>query len=64
MVLNVQRVGADLMWMGSEFHSEGAATEKALSPQVHFLALGSSRRLAELDLRERVGTWRWMSSER
>ena len=55
-VLKVLSEGASLMHFGSAFQREGAATEKALSPQVRRLVLGTWRRPASLDLRERDGT--------
>ena len=54
--LKVGSEGASLMFLGSAFQRVGAATEKALSPQVFLLTLlGPSRRPASLDLRERDG---------
>ena len=44
------------MFLGRPFQRVGAATEKALSPQVFFFILvGTTRRPASLDLRERDG---------
>ena len=63
--LNTARVGAALICCGSGFQRVGADTEKALSPQVHFLVfMGKSSRLASPDLREREGAWRLRRSER
>ncbi|KAM3861005.1 dihydroxyacetone phosphate acyltransferase-like [Diretmus argenteus] len=56
VALKILREGASLMDFGSAFQREGAATEKALSPQVRRLVLGTWRRPASLDLRERDGT--------
>uniref|UniRef100_UPI003AB06FCF zinc finger BED domain-containing protein 5-like n=1 Tax=Centroberyx gerrardi TaxID=166262 RepID=UPI003AB06FCF len=49
--------------MGRAFQREGAATEKALSPQVRSLVLVVFRVVASADLRHRVGVWRGMRSE-
>jgi len=47
------------MWMGRRaFQREGAATEKALSPQVRSLVLGTDEQFVSADLRRRVGVWR------
>jgi len=54
------RVGDCQMWMGREFQREGAATEKALSPQVRSLVLG----FVSVDLRRRVWVWRERRLER
>ena len=52
------------MRLGSSFQRVGAATEKALLPQVRSLALEGSRRPASLDLRERDGVYGSRRSER
>ena len=52
------------MWMGRAFQREGAATEKALSPQVRHLVLMVFRVFAPADLRQQVGAWRGRRSER
>ena len=55
-VLKIWRVGASLSDLGRAFHRVGAANEKALSPHVRSLVLGTTRRFASPDLREREGT--------
>ena len=50
-VLKVWRVGASLRVLGSVFQRVGAAKAKALSPQVRYVVLGTSRRFASPDLR-------------
>ena len=46
--------------LGREFQREGAAAEKALSPQVRCLVLsGGVRRFASDERRLRDGLWRW-----
>ena len=63
--LNVGSEGASLICFGSAFQRVGAATEKALSPQVFLLIfLGTSRRPASLDLRERDGACGCRRAER
>jgi len=52
------RVGDCRMWMGRVFQREGTATEKALSPQVPSLVLGTDKQFVSADLRRRVGVWR------
>jgi len=50
-----------LMGCGSEFQREGAATEKALSPQVQCLMrVGMDKRLASDERRQREEVW-WCS---
>ena len=46
------------MGRGRSFQREGAAAEKALSPQVRRLVLMVLRVFAPADLRQRVGAWR------
>lgn len=54
--LKVDRLVQALMCLGSEFQREGAAMEKALSPQVRWLVLsGMDRRLVSEERREREG---------
>jgi len=56
---------SDVVWLGRAFQREGAATEKALSPQVRSLFLVVFSLVASVDLRHRVGVWwYWRSSER
>ena len=56
--LKVDRLVQSLMGLGSEFQREGAAMEKALSPQVRCLVLsGVDRRLASEERRQREPTW-------
>ena len=52
------------MGMGRVFQREGAATEKALSPQVRSLVLGIFKQFVSPDLRLRVGAWRGRRSVR
>ena len=52
------------MGRGRSFQKEGAAAEKALSPQVRRLVLMVLRVFAPADLRQRVGVWRGRRSER
>ena len=53
------------MGLGSAFQRVGAATEKALSPQVfRLIFFGTSRRPASLDLRERDGACGLRRAER
>jgi len=42
---------------GEGVPEEGAATEKALSPQVRSLVLGTDKQFVSADLRRRVGVW-------
>ena len=63
-VLNAVVEGASLMALGSAFHNVGAATEKARSPQVRRLVLGTCRRPASPDLRVRDGACGTRRSER
>jgi hypothetical protein len=56
-----------LMLPGRLFHKVGATNLKALWPErlvLVSLALGASRRNLEADLRERVGVYRGINSER
>ena len=57
-------LGARRMGRGRSFQREGAAAEKALSPQVRRLVLMVLRVFAPADLRQRVGAWRGRRSER
>ena len=52
------------MWLGREFQRDGAATEKALSPQVRSLVLGVLSVVVSVDLRRRVEVWGRRRSER
>ena len=52
--LNDGRVFVCLMWLGRVLQREGAATEKAMSPQVRSLVLGVVRVVVFADLRDRV----------
>ena len=53
------------MCLGRAFQRAGAATEKALSPQVlSLILLGTTRRPASLDLREREGACGTRRAER
>ena len=55
-VLKAGSEGASRMFLGRVFQRVGAATEKALSPQVlSLIFFGTTRRPALLDLRERDG---------
>lgn len=62
--LNSAMLGARRMGRGRSFQREGAAAEKALSPQVRRLVLMVLRVFAPADLRQRVGAWRGRRSER
>ena len=51
--------------LGRALHREGAAMEKALSPQVWCVVLsGCERRFASVDRRVREGVWWWSKSVR
>ena len=62
--LNVGRVLACLMWLGRAFQRDGAAAEKAPSPQVRSLVLVVLRVVWSSDLRQREGVWRGTRSAR
>ena len=63
--LNTERVGASLMCSGSGFQRVGAATEKALSPQVRLFGMWVySRSFSLSDRREREGVRCFTRSQR
>ena len=64
-VFKVLSSAQSLMCLGIVFQREGAATEKALSPQVQCLVLwGGVRRFASEEQRVRDGLWQWSRSIR
>ncbi|CAB1438180.1 unnamed protein product [Pleuronectes platessa] len=50
------------VWSGRPFHRRGAAEQKARSPMVRSLVLGTRRSELLVDLRVRVEVWGVMSS--
>ena len=58
--LKVLRSVQSLMCLGREFQREGAATGKALLPQVQCLVqCGGVRKVASEELRVWDGLWQW-----
>lgn len=64
MDLNVGSEGESRTGWGREFHSRGAALEKALSPNVFSLEGGTVRVRVEEDRRAREGRWGMRRSDR
>ena len=65
MVLKVGRCVQIRMGLGSEFQREGAAMEKARSPQVRCLVhAGGERMFPSDEWRSREGVWWWSRSVR
>ena len=61
--LKTSSVSAALTRRGRLFQSLGAAAEKALSPLVFSLVLGTTSRDWSADLRDLEGVWRCSSSK-